>query len=552
MRARSLLDAPKTVFVFIALAALGTLLLYGHTLDYGFNYDDYVLVRPHGTGEVVRSFYGHWDPTGVMVPFYRPITVAFHALRFELFGLDSRAHHMVSLVLFASCAVLAGVFARQITGHASAGLLTTVLFVVHPSMPYSLVAWITNQMHLIETLTVLLALTWWHAVRGRPAVWWLPLLALGAAAFLIKEDGIMLLPVIVAAHWLNRRLCEPHLPRVPAGFLIGMVVLVAALVAVRASALGGLGGYGRPGLERAWQNYALGLNRTLRLIPAHRPWQGLASVFATILPVVGLLSWRRASPGARTCVAIGIAAMGLFNLPFVFVTKGEQMHLVATSAVLILAGGATAVLDAAPHRIIRLLALTGVAAGIAACAAVARDITTDFAPFGPVVLANDDIVRGWSPVPAQIQEYLARKREPDAPQHLSPNPADELSHAIFGVHGVETGPDGARYQWMSQPAAEILVLKPARAVTIPLRHEIGAFREPASVAISLDGRRVDELRLDDGDWRYSTIRLPATRGGRQAPRIRISLDHVWHPARIIPNSNDPRALGLQIGEIALR
>lgn len=552
MRVRPALDAAGTVVVLIALAALGTSLLYGHTLDYGFNYDDYVLVRPHSAGEVAQSFFGHWDPTGVMVPFYRPITVAFHALRFELFGLDSRAHHMVSLVLFASCAALAGWFARQITGQAAAGLLTTILFVAHPSMPYSLVAWITNQMHLIETLTVLLALTWWHAVRGRPAVWWLPLLAFGAIAFLIKEDGIMLLPVIVAAHWLNRRLREPHLARVPGSLVIGMVVLLTALVVLRASALGGLGGYSRPGLERAWQNYADGLTKTLRLIPAHRPWQGVASAFATMLPVVGLLSWRRASPESRTCLALGIAAIVLFNLPFVFVTKGEQMHLVATSAVLILAGGATALLQAVPHQVVRMIALTGIAAGIVACAAVARDITTDFAPFGPIVMANDDIVRGWSPVPAQVQEYLARKRQPGAPQHLSPNPVDELSHAIFGVHGVETGPDGVRYQWMSQPTAEILVLKRARAVTVPLRHEIGAFLEPASVAITLDGRPVDRLRLDDGNWRPSTIRLPIAGGGWRAPRIRISLDHVWYPARIIPSSNDPRALGLQIGEIALQ
>ena len=42
-------------------------------------------------------------------------------------------------------------------------------------MPYALVAWISNQMHLLETLVILLALLWWNAVRARHLLWWAPL-----------------------------------------------------------------------------------------------------------------------------------------------------------------------------------------------------------------------------------------------------------------------------------------------------------------------------------------------------------------------------------------
>jgi hypothetical protein len=533
----------------LSAAAAATALLYGHTLGYGFTYDDYVLVRPHTTAEVIRSFYGHWDPTGVMVPFYRPMTVAFNALRFELFGLDSRSHHVVSLSLFACCAALAGWFTSRLSRRALGGFLGTGMFAAHPSMPYSLVAWITNQMHLIETVTVLLALCWWHAVRRRSLGWWLPLLALGATAFLIKEDGIMLLPAVAATHWITRRVREPQLQRVPRAFLVSMVVLLAVLFLLRAGALEGLGGYGRPGLAGAWRNYATGMHRTLRLIPPDRPWQPAASAFATGLPILALLLWRRGSPGSRTCLVAGIALALLFNLPFVFVTKGEQMHLVATGAVLVLAGSAMMLLDAARHRLAKAGVLAAVAAGILAFGAVARDISTDFEPFGPIVLAHDDIVREWTAVPAQLQAYLARKREPGAGGRVSPNPADELSHVMFGMHGLETSPDGVRYQWMAQPSVELFVLRPARTITIPLRHEIGAFREPAVAGVEMNGRRIDEIRLDTGEWRYSAVALGnATAQGRTA-RIRISIDHVWYPAHLIPQSNDPRALGLQVGEI---
>ena len=102
---------------------------------------------------------------------------------------------------------------------------------------------------------------------------------------------------------------------------------------------------------------------------------------------------------------------------------------------------------------------------------------------------------------------------------------------------------------MARNAVEIFIFRPVRAVTIPMRHEIGAFREPTTASIELGGRRVDEIRFDSGEWRES----PITIGAMRPPyHIVIAIDHVWYPARIIPGSNDPRALGLQIGEIRLR
>jgi len=35
-------------------------------------------------------------------------------------------------------------------------------------------------------------------------------------------------------------------------------------------------------------------------------------------------------------------------------------------------------------------------------------------------------------------------------------------------------------------------------------------------------------------------------------RIRVSIDHAWVPAKIIPGSGDGRTLGLQIGVIETR
>ena len=534
------------------MAAAATWIVYGHTLEYGFSYDDYILVRPHSREEVARSFSASWDKTGFLVPFYRPLTVAFNAARYELFGLDARAHHQVSLVLFACCAVLAGWFSARVTGQRIAGILATLLFAAHPAMPYALAAWITNQMHLTETLTVLAALCWWHLVRARSFVWWLPLLLLGAAAFAIKEDGIMLFPMILATHELNRRMREPHLPHVHPGFVAATVGVIAALLFIRTSALEGIGGYGRPSLERAWRNYAGGLSGTLRLTPADRPWQPLASGFATSLPIVAMFLWTRARSGGRTLLVVGFVMALLFNLPFVFVSKAEQMHLVATGAVLVLAGGAAMVLDALTNTWMRRVAIAGMLVGIAACGAVAFDITRDFEPFGARVLATDNIVRDWPHVPAQIKEYLARKQEPNASGRISTNPIDELAYVVYGAHSMESAPDGTRYQWMSGPVADLLVFRPGRTLIVPLRHDRGAFREPAIATIVVGRRTADEIRFENSDWRRSTIVLPDTGSPRRPARIRISIDHAWVPSRVIPGSTDSRTLGLQIGELTLR
>ena len=99
---------------------------------------------------------------------------------------------------------------------------------------------------------VLLALLWWHAVRARPLRWWLPLLVFGVAAFLIKEDGLMLLPVILLVHFITRKVSEPELPPAPWAFVALSLVTVAGLIALRDQRA-----------RRAWRLWSSQLSRRL-------------------------------------------------------------------------------------------------------------------------------------------------------------------------------------------------------------------------------------------------------------------------------------------------
>lgn len=547
-----------------ALTILLVLLVHGETLHYGFDYDDYYFLHPHTAEEVLASFHGPWDVTGIMVKFYRPLTVVLSAARFEVFGLNAVAHHAASLAAFALAALLFGWLALRLVGRPVAAALAIAFFVVHPAMPYSLTAWITNQMHLLQILIVLAALVWWDAVRTRPYIWWTPLVLFAVASFLVKEDGVMLLPAIIALEVVRRAIegrATPPPPAAPSADLVAgalAIALVLALIAWRSYVLGEMGGYGRPTAERAWLNLSRTLLGVYRLVPADREWQPLASWFATLLPMAAVAGWPWISRGARLGLLSGLTVALTFALPFVFAAKPEQVYLVGAGFALTLASAAVAGLDLAARsrwrQPFRLAAGAALAAGLASFAVVARDITRDFEPFGPMVLAHDDIVRTWAYVPSELRDYLERKREPGAALRLSSNPVDAVGHVIFGVHLRETGPDGVPYAWMAGPRAEIHAAATARGITIPLRHAIEALREPTRVRIVEGGRVLDDLTMSTPEWRFSSLALRPSAVPRfsRMHRLRVVIDHAWRPSEIIPGSTDGRVLGLQIGTATIK
>ena len=535
------------------LATLTTGAVYRETLSYGLHYDDYYFLRPSPLAGVVAAFHGPWDQTGVMATFYRPLAVAFSAARFELLGLNSAAHHAVSLTMFGLAAMLTATLVYLVTSRVLAAILATMFFVCHPAMPYSLVAWVTNQMHLQQILVVLGALLWAHAVGRRGAFWWLPILLFAAASFTIKEDGIMLLPCVVALHEMRRLTTEKDLPHPPWMFLIASLVLIVGLMWLRSHVLGELGGYSRPTLQRGWANFSGAVYGVYRLIPADREWQALASAVATWFPVLAAGAWPWLSQTARWCLLGGLTIAVLFAVPFVFAVKPEQVYMLGLGYAIVLTGAAIGGFDLAARLPVRRAAALLVAGVVAielfALTAVTRAIMRDFQPFGPIVLGHDEIVRGWGFVPAEIKDYLERKRAPQAATRLSPNVLDELVVATFNTHGRDATPDGVPYMWMDRTWCEIDIAASAREVTIPLRHEIGVFRDPAHVRITANGRLVDELTLSSSEWRRSIIALRRGDVPRisRMHRIRIEIDRSWRPSEIIPGSVDRRWLGLQVG-----
>ena len=540
--------------LLLLTASIATLAVHRQTLSYGFDYDDYHFVHPYSRADVFRAFHAPWDAAGIERPYYRPLTIAFYAARFEIFGINATAQHALSLVLFGAVAMLAGWFVLRLSGSAAMAVLTILFYVVHPAMPYSVIAWVTNQMHLIASLIILSALIWWDAVRNRSVVWWLPLLGFAGAAFLIKEDGIMLLPCILVLHTIRGGTGDERLSPVPRLFIVASGGLLLLLMAIRALALSSAPPIRSPSIELALHNYFHGLNGVVRLVPADRRWQLAASWFVSLAPVAAMLMWRRLSPGARLTLLSGLAIALLFNVPFVFITKAEQMHVVALGAVLVLAAACAGLIEATRRGDVRSIVLAACAAGIVCLGAVARDIARDFEPYGPVVRAHDEMVRGWMAVPLELREYLTRKNSLPGAGRLPADPSIALDAVSFGLHEPERSGEGTAYRWMTGQRTEMLISNRARTVTIPLRHAIEVFRQPTRARITADGRLVDEILFDTSEWRMSATALRPTRAAwlTRMHRIVIEVDHDWRPADIIPGSQDGRTLGLQVGALQVR
>jgi hypothetical protein len=540
--------------VYVVVAIAGVWLMYAPTLGYGFDYDDYHFIRPYPVDEVRAAFAGPWDPSGIEVPFYRPLTIAFFAARFHVFGLNSEAYHALSLAMFATAVLLFGLFVRATLSSAGAGIAGMAVLLVHPAMPYAAVAWVTNQMHLLAMLIVLGALLWWTHVRTRGARWWMPLIAFEAAALLVKEDGVMLIPAIVAVHLLYRFLVEPRLQWPPFTFLLVACATGAALLAFRHAALLGLHGYTPPDAATAWQNFRRGWESVYRLMPARRPWQQLASWLATTVPLAACIGWRRLPHRCRFGIAAGLTLGVLFNLPFVIIVKVQQLHLVAMSAALLLTSAGVGLATMINARMLRIGVSAALACGVLVLAAVTRNIMRDFEPFGPIILSTDNLVTGWAAVPPELREYLVQKKQPGAALHLPANPALALDSVVFGARAWESGPDGRRFRWMEGDEIEIYVNTSAARVTVPLRHAIDLFREPARARLELDGHIVDDISLESGEWRASTIAFGGAHASplRKMHRIVLRIERTWSAAPFDPRAANTPRLGLQIGELQIR
>jgi protein O-mannosyl-transferase len=208
---------PSNLFhspVYLALILfLGTLVLYIPALRSGFvNYDDpaYVTTNTH----VLQGLsWGNiaWAFTATIEANWHPLTWISHMADVELFGLNPRGHHAVSVFFHAlNVVLLFFVFARA-TGYLLRSAVIAALFAVHP-LNVECVAWVSERKSLLSMMFLLFALLAyeWYS-RDRTVVRY-TFVVLAFALGLMAKPMIVTLPVLLLLwdYWPLQRDAGAH------------------------------------------------------------------------------------------------------------------------------------------------------------------------------------------------------------------------------------------------------------------------------------------------------------------------------------------------------
>ncbi len=223
------------VFCLLGLIAA----VYWPVLGFDFvNWDDpwYVLNNP-----LITS----WHPSNLWrivtefnVKNYAPLTTLSLLLDHTLYGKTAGGFHLTNVLLHALNSVLILLLVTRLTDNRSIGLVTAVLFAVHP-VQIETVAWVSSRKTLLCSVFMLASCLSWlrpdrigrHELHG---TMWL------ALALLTKAAAIIIPPIVLAYDVLVRRktIAEALPHQLAPGFLC--ILLLNITMSAQTSVMGGV------------------------------------------------------------------------------------------------------------------------------------------------------------------------------------------------------------------------------------------------------------------------------------------------------------------------
>lgn len=517
--------------LLLAVVAAGvTAALYGRSLGFDLQCDDLLVIRPWSRDELLAVWHGTWEPTGLFAVFFRPLSTWLYAGLFELFGLNAPAHFAVSLIWLAVVIWMSAWFITRETGRLGVGVVAALVYAAHPNVPWSMGAWITNDFHKLTGTVALAALLLWQRVRTRGEGAWWPLGLLVTACFLVKEDGVMLIPALLGLQWARARLMgdvrPPSWRLIAAGAAFG-----AALIAWRSAALAELGGFPLPdGPLAVARNLLRG---PFYLFALHGEtgfvqWtDGLVALAVAGLTVLGI---RALAATDRVGAATGAIVMAAYAAPLALVSAATRYYMVAIAGSWIIATGLVGLrrfAAAAPATAWRRWPASGLVILIAAVGGMRQQ--DELMKFSPCARLERDCVPWVLEIPTLPPAARAYVGETGRACPLGPRPGigdRELTWGL-GARVIDPMHDAADGGTVREVAGPIVSLIPynATAATIEIRHDASP-EQPITVDLTIDGRR-ETRTLSSSDWSTFDVALSPTWRGwlRHAHRIDIQVSH---------------------------
>ncbi len=199
----------KHMLLFSLLLAASVLLCYTPAVHHGFlNSDDdaYITSNPHVRSGLTQATV-KWAFTSYDAANYHPLTWLSHALDCQLFGLNTAAHHEVSVLLHAANAVLLLLLLLNATGFAWRSLFVAALFALHPVNVES-VAWAAERKNVLSMLFFLLALHAYLWYTRRPRVGRYALIVFLFVLALLSKPQVITFPflLLLLDYWPLRRM----------------------------------------------------------------------------------------------------------------------------------------------------------------------------------------------------------------------------------------------------------------------------------------------------------------------------------------------------------
>lgn len=173
------------------------------SLGFGWNWDDYHLIRSFTGQELARVFTGTWDVDGLETDGFRPLTVAFNHFRYTLVGEHPAGQRLLLLAMMAGLLWTVGWVCLQFRIGRRATALALLLLASTKVFSGDIV-WISDGVHVFQNLLMALSIAALLLfVRDGSLLAGLASLVAVWLALWTREDSltlVLMLPVLLVAY----------------------------------------------------------------------------------------------------------------------------------------------------------------------------------------------------------------------------------------------------------------------------------------------------------------------------------------------------------------
>lgn len=184
------------------------------------------------------------DFTGIAL-LYRPVSSLSYAIDYWVWGLNPAGYHLTNLLLHGVATILVAVTIAELTDQSLVGILSAVLFALHPVM-VEIVPAISRRQDILMTIFLLGSFTLFVRSQQRPKGHTILGGSLAAYAFAVgAKEPALILPGLVFTWTLitQERYVDLDALQTSLWAVIPFGVVTVIYLTVRVAVLGGVGGY---------------------------------------------------------------------------------------------------------------------------------------------------------------------------------------------------------------------------------------------------------------------------------------------------------------------